>query len=39
MRQPAQERESSNTARQQGRGEKERQIYALSKREKFKLVQ
>ena len=41
IRQSAQEREFSNTARQQegGLGETERQIYALSKREQFKLVQ
>ena len=39
MRQSAQEREFSNTARQQERGETERQIYALSKREQFKLIQ
>ena len=39
MRQSAQEREFSNTARQQEGGETERQIYALSKREQFKLIQ
>ena len=39
MRQSAQEREFSNTARQQERGETERQTYALSKREQFKLIQ
>lgn len=38
IRQSAQEREFSNTARQQEGGETERQIYALSKREQFKLV-